>query len=310
MLTYLLGASGFVGSAVLGAARSAGLPLVALARSDAQARVLEQHGVRAIRGERILPEHLRGVGRVMDLIQPRLPRRLTEEALARAADYRVQTTREVLASIDAQPAASRPLLLVVSGTDDLDRDDAGKVSHRSAPVTQPKGFARIGLRVRAEVVASGIPFASIYLGTVYGPGKAFAATVFPKLAAGKLPVVGSGANRLPLIHVDDAARALVHLAGMQTPELLGQPWIVTDGTSTAQRELLEQAARLLGARRPHSVPRWVASLVAGSVGASSFSRDVPTDPSALLKSGFALTYPSIATGLPATIAALAALEAA
>jgi 2-alkyl-3-oxoalkanoate reductase len=310
MLTYLLGASGFVGSAVIRAARPAGLPLVALARSDAQARLLEQHGVRAIRGERISPEHLRGVGRVIDLIQPSLPERLTEAALARAADYRVQTTREVIAAIQVQPAASRPLLLAISGTDDLARDDAGKVSHRSALVTAPKGFARIGLRARAEVVASGVPFACIYLGTVYGPGKAFAAKVFPGLTAGKLPIVGNGSNRLALIHVDDAARALVRLVGMRTSQLVAHPWIVTDGTSTTQRELLEQAARLLGARPPRSVPRWIASLVAGSVAASSFARDVPTDISALLTSGFGFTHPSIATGLPATIAALAVREAA
>ena len=62
----------------------------------------------------------------------------------------------------------------VSGTDDFVR---GTISHQSRflPVSEAKGFAKIGLSVRGELLASKRPFASIHLGTVYGPGKAFAA---------------------------------------------------------------------------------------------------------------------------------------
>src|SRR6266545_3772710 len=235
---------------------------------------------------------------VIDLIQPKLSKRLTEGALARAAQYRVDVTRSVL------PALPRgALLFSVSGTDDFER---GTVSHRSPFAAAPSGFARIGLRVRGEVVASGVPFASLHLGTVYGPGKAFASTLFPQLAKGRLPIVGNGANRLPLIHVDDAARAMVHLATQGESRLRAHPWIITDGTVTTQRALLELGAQLLGAPAPRSDPRWLASLIAGSVGASSLARDVPTDPSALFSTGFTLRYPSIETGLPATLARLEA----
>jgi nucleoside-diphosphate-sugar epimerase len=189
----------------------------------------------------------------------------------------------------------------VSGTDDF----AGSpVSHRSQFTNEPKGFARIGLSVRAEVLASKRPFASIHLGTVYGPGKMFASKLFPGLAKGRLPVIGDGTNRLPLVHVEDVARALVHLTTLSREQLSAHPWIVTDGTATTQRELLELGAKLLDGPRPRSVPRWVASLVAGSVAARSFSRDLPSDPSALVATGFTFRFPSIATGLPASIASL------
>jgi nucleoside-diphosphate-sugar epimerase len=190
----------------------------------------------------------------------------------------------------------------VSGVDDF---DGGVVSHVSPYLTGgAKGFACIGLSVRAELLSSGRPFVSTHLGTVYGPGKAFAATLFPRLAKGRLPVIGDGANRLPLIHVEDAARALVHLSTLSTEHLTRHPWIVTDGTATTQRELLELGAKLLGAPRPKSIPRWLASWVAGSVAAASFSRDVPTDPSALVATGFTFRFPSIATGLPDAITRL------
>lgn len=197
---FVLGASGFVGSTVVDAALRAGLKVGAWARSEAQAAALRGRGVAVS-----APPSIPASRVVIDLIQPKLPARLSEAALEEAARYRVDTTRGVLRALP--PGA---LLFSVSGTDDF---EAGVVSHRSPFTGDPKGFAKIGLRVRAEVLASLRPFASIHLGTVYGPGKAFAATLFPKLAKGRLPVIGRGANRLPLIHVEDAARALVHLAG-------------------------------------------------------------------------------------------------
>jgi nucleoside-diphosphate-sugar epimerase len=299
MLTdvFVLGGSGFVGSATIDAALAAGLSVGAWARTEAQAKALRRRGVQVT-----APPQIPAAKVVIDLIQPKLPERLTQAALTRAAQYRVDVTRAVLPAL---PAGS--LLFSISGTDDFDDEI---VSHRSPFSVRPSGFSRIGLSVRNEVVASGVPFASLHLGTVYGPGKLFASKLFPQLAKGRLPIIGDGANQLPLIHVEDAARALVHLASLETSRLRAHPWIVTDGTSTTQRELLELGARLLGAPAPRSVPRWLASLVAGSVAADSFARNVPTEPSALFQTGFELRYSSIASGLPASLARLSALEAA
>ncbi len=128
----------------------------------------------------------------------------------------MEATRGVLQALP--PGA---LLFSVSGTDDFAE---GTVSHRSAFFAgDPQGFARIGLRVRAELLASQRPFASIHLGTVYGPGKLFASKLFPGLAKGRLPVIGNGRNRLPLVHVEDVARALVHLTTLSREQLIAHP---------------------------------------------------------------------------------------
>jgi nucleoside-diphosphate-sugar epimerase len=289
---FILGATGFVGSTAVDAALRAGLKVGAWARTEAQAAALKQRGVAVSAPPSIPPAKV-----VIDLIQPKLPERLGEGAFEKAARYRVEATRSVLQALP--PSA---LLFSVSGTDDFGESP---VSHRSPFFSgDPKGFARIGLSVRAELLASKRRFASIHLGTVYGPGKMFASKLFPGLAKGRLPIIGDGANRLPLIHVEDAASALVHLASLSQEQLTVHPWILTDGTATTQRELLELGAKLLGGPRPKSVPRWLASLVAGSVAAASFSRDLPTDPAALIASGFTFRFPSIETGLPASIARL------
>ncbi len=293
MLTdvFVLGASGFVGSATVRAALEAGLTVGAWARTEAQARLLRDQGVQVT-----APPEIPAARVIIDLIQPALPPRLTQAAFTRATRYRVDATRSVIAAL---PRGAT--LFSVSGTDDFER---GVVSHDSPFTARPSGFARIGAAVRETLHASRIPFASLHLGTVYGPGKAFASTLFPRLAKGRLPIVGNGANRLPLIHVEDAGRAMAHLATLDDARLRTHPWIITDGTTTTQRELLELGAQLLHGPAPRSVPRWLAALVAGSGAASALARDVPTDPSALLATGFTLRYPSIATGLPASIARL------
>src|SRR5437868_5624948 len=95
MLTdlFILGASGFVGSATVDAALAAGLSVGGWARTDAQARRLGQRGVQVT-----APPHIPAARVVIDLVQPKLPQRLSESAMARAAGNRVELTRSVLAA--------------------------------------------------------------------------------------------------------------------------------------------------------------------------------------------------------------------
>ncbi len=116
-----------------------------------------------------------------------------------------------------------------------------------------------------------------------------------------------------------------------------------DGADTTQRELLDETATLMGAKRPGAVPTWLAALVAGSIAVETmtlyviynleqrgrllnnlhyvyselvsdvlFQRsrarlyiiDAHADPSALLATGFHFRYPSHQQGVPATLAVL------
>jgi len=83
---------------------------------------------------------------------------------------------------------------------------AGRSATTHCSSTGAEGFARIGLSVRAEVLASKRPSPTIHLGTVYG-GQAFASKLFPAWQRAAFPVIGDGANRLPLIHVPRMQRA-------------------------------------------------------------------------------------------------------
>lgn len=214
-------------------------------------------------------------------------------------------TRTALEALRRLGTEERPIFFSVSGADDLQPDAQRTISERSLLRSHPRGFAHIGIPVRRLVETSGIDATYVYLGNlVYGPGKVFADLYVAGLRTGSARVIGKGTNRLPLIHVADAARALVHLAGLPRPDLVGRPFIAMDGADTTQRELLDDTAALMGVKRPRAVPAWLAALVAGPIAVETITLDAHADPSALLATGFRFRYPSHHEGVAATLAAL------
>jgi len=192
-------------------------------------------------------------------------------------------------------------LLSVSGLDDLAPDAQGRVDDRSPLRTSFTGFSHIGVPVRQLIEASGVGCSFVYLGTVYGPGKSFAEKIFPQLATGRLRLPGGGANRMAVVHVEDAARALVHIALM---EGAGRSFVIADGNQVTLAEFMTFAAECLGGPHPKSAPLLVARLVAGRVLFETVTRDTVAYPRALLESGFVFRYPTYRDGLPPSIAAL------
>ncbi len=312
----ILGGGGYLGRYTAQAALAAGWQVQALARSVADRDMLDALGAQALVGDvrdaAAWQEAARGTDVLIDLVQPRLPARLTPAGIARIAALRLQLTEVVLTVLAALPGAQRPRLLSVSGMDDLAPDSAGRVAADSALRQRPQGFGRIGVAVRRQIesaiadamVAGDLRASFVYLGHVYGPGKGFADKVFPALARGRFPVIGRGENRLALVHVEDAARALVHIAGQDRSAASCLSYVVADGAQTTQRAFLQQAAALLGAPPPRRVPVWLANWLAGRVMVHELTADLQPDAGALLATGFRFRYASCREGLPPTLRAL------
>lgn len=306
---FLLGGTGFIGRELVTEAVKSGTRVRALVRTREGAAQMAELGAAPVLGDAAVAgewtEELEGAGALIDLVQPKLPKRLGRKAIRAIAAERVQVTRTVLGAVRQLPVDQRPVLVSVSGMSDLERDDEGRISHRSRTVSHPNGFAGIGLPVRAAVADSGLEAFFAHLGTVYGPGKTFAAQLLPDLARGKARIIGRGSNRMALVHVRDAARALLHLAGTERAATAGRTWVVADGADTSQRDFLDHAAALMGGPPPRHVPVWLASLVAGKALAELLSRDSPVNPEALVATGFRFQYESHRSGMPATVDALA-----
>jgi nucleoside-diphosphate-sugar epimerase len=223
--------------------------------------------------------------------------------LRHAASSRAALAANIVDALGAMPADERPLYISVSGVAELVPDRAGRRSANSQVAQQPRGYGVIGAAVRDAVRDSGVATTFVHLGTVYGPGK-FTERVVPGLRARRLPVIGSGKNHVSLIHVADAARAMIHLSAIDRSAVDGHQWVVTDGTLLTQRELLETSAAMLGAPSPRCVPRWVGALAVGGGLVNELTKDAPSDPGALIATGWRPEFPTFASGFEATLRTL------
>ncbi len=244
---FILGANGFIGKEVVKEALRGGFRVKAAVRDCPRARELAAAGAHLIRADASRPaEWILEVAHsevLIDLVQPQLPERIGLKAIREIAESRVKDMERLLAALETLPPTTRPLLMAVSGLDDLVPDAAGCVHDDSPLRTQPAGFGYIGIPVRRLVQQSGFAWTFAYLGTVYGPGKAFAKRVFPQIAAGR------GDSHMPLVHVEDAARALVYLATLPAARLAGRSFVIADGSNVTMAKFAGFAAELLGARR-------------------------------------------------------------
>jgi len=306
---FVSGGTGFIGREVVAEAVQAGWRVLALARSERSAAALETAGAEPVRGDatdNAWAREASGATVMIDLAQPELPKRLSRRAVRRVVERRLATTQAALDALSALPPRERPVYFAINGADDLQPDSSGTIDHQSSERPPDRGFAMIGIPVRRLVERSGLDAAYIHFGVmVYGHGKGFAEVYVDGLRKGRAVVIGSGENRLPLTHVTDAARALVHLAGLPREQLAGRTFLAADGSDTTQAELLDDTADLMGVKHARRVPRALAALVGGPVAVEAMTFDAHVDNSALRETGFDFRYPSHREGLPATLAALA-----
>jgi nucleoside-diphosphate-sugar epimerase len=102
-------------------------------------------------------------------------------------------------------------------------------------------------------------------GGFYGPGTSFwpGGEQYEAIENRKFPVVGSGDGILSLIHVEDGAAATVAAV-----ERAGRGiYNVVDDNPQRARDFLPEIARVIGAKPPWHVPRWLGRLVAGQAAA-------------------------------------------
>ncbi|MFH0817969.1 MAG: NAD(P)-dependent oxidoreductase, partial [Candidatus Micrarchaeota archaeon] len=121
-----------------------------------------------------------------------------------------------------------------------------------------------------------IPFTIIRPGMIYGPG--FDEGYVPVLKAlerRKMPIIGSGDNRIPLIHVSDAVSALFRAS--ESDEAERQDFIVAGPGYPTQRELFSLVCKELGVPEPkRTIPLWLANAalpIAASLWGMKFSME-------------------------------------
>jgi nucleoside-diphosphate-sugar epimerase len=140
-------------------------------------------------------------------------------------------------------------------------------------------------------------------GHIYGPGGWYASEIITRLRRpGRFVVVGDGANLWDVVHVADAANAIVDAAEKAQP---GTCFHCADDRAVTQYEFVARTAHELGVGAPRRSPMWLARLVTGNGPAMAVVRSARTSNDKLKRElGWAPRYPTIETGIPAALAAI------
>jgi len=179
----------------------------------------------------------------------------------------VTATENVLAA--ALEAGVRRFVHVSTPAIYFDGGDRRDV-REDAPLPRPAGhYQRTKLAAEHAVeraVARGLDALVLRPRALFGPGDT---TIFPRLLraleSGRLPVIGSGENRVDLTYVDNAAHA-VALALRAPAALAGRRYNVTNGEPVPLWPLLTRLATALGLAPPTKrIQRRTAHLVAGGL---------------------------------------------
>lgn len=197
----------------------------------------------------------------------------------------VDGLRRVLDAIEA--SAADPRLLVVSSTAVYDVDD-GSVVTEETPATGASPTAAVLVEAEA-LLRERAPHATLLrLSGIYGPGRE---RLIEQVRGGdatlaEQPGTSPHTNR---VHRDDAAAAIVHLAGLA---MIGPVYLVTDDEPVRLDDVLTFLATELGVEAPAPAPP--RGRQAGG--------DKRLSNALLRATGFSFTYPTYREGYRAVLA--------
>jgi nucleoside-diphosphate-sugar epimerase len=250
MLSFVTGATGFIGGRLVDALIEGGHDVRVLVRDPAKAGSLRRPGVELVRGDLGDPASLeeavsgaQGVfhcaGLVGDWLRPEEARRVN-----------VDGTRALLsacASAEVERVVHLSSLSVYGLGQHRGTDESAPLRYCGDPYIDSKIDAE--RMVRVYVDRGGFEVVILRPGFVYGPGdQRFMPKLLDALARRQFVYVGDGAKLLNLSYVDDVAAAML-LAG-SAPAAAGQAYNVTDGTETSLRGFVEFLCSELGMTAP------------------------------------------------------------
>jgi nucleoside-diphosphate-sugar epimerase len=236
MEVFVTGATGYVGWGVATAFRRAGHRVWGLTRSEAKARRLAQHEIRAVVGDLAEPKSYADVAARCGV--------LVHAAFEYSANGVAKDRAAVETLIEAGRRGVEPATLIFTSGVWVHGDTGDRTVDETTP---PNPIALVAWRPAHEhlvLQAPGVRGLVIRPGCLYGGPGGLTAPWFADASAGKPPtVVGDGRSRWAMVHVDDLADAYVR-AGESG--LSGEVFDVADRSHATALEMASAAARAAG----------------------------------------------------------------
>lgn len=296
---FVCGGTGFIGEGVVRELVTGGHRVLVLARSTRSGEMVSALGAEPVHGNLLVPGAWQDAARdaelVIHLAQPKtFGGRVTRERAERYRDDRTRMDRHLLGVLDPKRTQR---IVYVAGTSYY--GNLGTELRDESASPEPRGWGPyIAPAVEAlrGDIARGLPIVTAFPGYVYGDGSWFREYGLRPLLRGKRINSFGGRSRFGSpIHVEDCARALVHLLSHGE---VGKRYFVVDDRPVPWSVFYETAARALNREvRVRKVPVFVLRLLAGSVVTDSVLSDAVLSNARLKALGFQLRFPTIEEGL-------------
>lgn len=301
---FVAGGSGFIGERFVRSLVEGGHTVFVLTRSPRRAARIRQAGAELVFGDLLTPGPWLDVARsaswIVHLAQPQtFGGRITHK---RAESYRADRARMDRVLLDALDPAVVERIVYVAGTSYY--GDLGLELRDEAATPRPRGWGPYiapAIEALAADLARGLPIVTAFPGYVYGDGSWFREYVLSPLSRGKkINAVGGRSRFGSPIHVDDCARALLHLL---VHGAIGARYFLVDDRPVQWMHLYERTASAMGqSARLRFVPTWLLRLLVGSVVTDSVLSDAVLSNARLTALGFRLAFPTIDEGIPDVVA--------
>jgi nucleoside-diphosphate-sugar epimerase len=313
MKIFVAGATGALGKQLVPQLVDRGHEVVGMTRSADKAALIEEQGAKAAIADGLDPE---AVAQAVAAAEPEviihqmtalagnLNMRNIDRAFAETNRLRTEGTDHLLS---AGRAVGVKRFLVQSFAGWPFARVGGPVKTEEDPLdpSPPKNIREtLGAIRHLEAAVSGADWTQgivLRYGGFYGPGTSFAppdGEQYEMVRKRKFPLVGDAGGVWSLIHVADAASATVAAAEHGDRGIYN----VVDDEPAPVSEFLPYAAKLIGAKPPRRVPKWLARLLAGEPGVVMMTEiRGASNAKAKRELGWELRYPSWRQGFAAEL---------
>lgn len=275
MKVFIAGATGAIGRHLVPQLAARGHDVVGMTRSPSKQEALARLGARPVVADALDPD---AVGRAVAAAEPEV---VVHELTALSGDLDMRHMDRAFATTNRLRTEGTDSLLAAARAAGADRFVAqsfagwpaartgGPVKDEDAPFDPhpPEGM-RAGLDAirHLEDAVTGADFLEgvvLRYGGFYGPGTSLSAAPdavhSEAVRARRFPIIGDGAGVWSFIHIADAAAATVAAIEHGARGIYN----VVDDEPAPTRVWMPELARVLGARPPRRVPRWIGRLLGG-----------------------------------------------
>lgn len=250
MTVLVTGGGGFLGGHLVDLLVERGDDVRVLAAPEEDVSRLSAAGVDVFRGDlrdrSSLAAAVEGAERVLHCAARTGP-------WGKMADYNEVNVAGVQALLEAALTARVKRFVHVSSIAVNGTDVRGTADEAAPLIGGPDPYSATkaeGERVIQRMISrGGAPVTIVRPGLVYGPRDVNAFARFAGLIEqGRMPIIGSGHNHIPLIYVGDVARGI--LAAAEGPSSLGRAYLLVSERPVTQLEYLTAIATELGVAAP------------------------------------------------------------